>query len=186
MSAGLTRTVRAVVRAAFVALLGFGWLASASAQTYPAKPIQIVVPFPVGGIADIYARLIGSRLADAWGQPVVVENRTGAGGNIGAELVAKSAPDGYTLVMGSIGTHAVNVTLFSKMPYDPVRDFAPVVLVLDADACLSCIRRCRRRRARADRARARQARRAELRLRRHGHGEPSRGRAVQDDGAASR
>jgi tripartite-type tricarboxylate transporter receptor subunit TctC len=110
---------------------------SAIAQSYPSKPIRIVVPFPVGGIADIYSRLIGNRLAELWGQPVVVENRTGAGGNIAAELVAKSAPDGYTLVMGSIGTHAVNVTLFSKLPYDPVRDFAPIALAVDADGLLA-------------------------------------------------
>jgi tripartite-type tricarboxylate transporter receptor subunit TctC len=110
---------------------------SAIAQSYPAKPIRIVVPFPVGGIADIYARLIGNRWTELWGQAVVVENRTGAGGNIAAELVAKSAPDGYTLVMGSIGTHAVNVTLFSKLPYDPVRDFAPVALAVDAEGLLA-------------------------------------------------
>jgi tripartite-type tricarboxylate transporter receptor subunit TctC len=110
---------------------------SAIAQSYPAKPIRIVVPFPVGGIADLYARLIGNRWTELWGQPVVVENRTGAGGNIAAELVAKSAPDGYTLVMGSIGTHAVNVTLFSRLPYDPVRDFAPIALAVDAEGLLA-------------------------------------------------
>jgi tripartite-type tricarboxylate transporter receptor subunit TctC len=108
-----------------------------AAQTWPAKPIRIVVPFPAGGIADLYSRLIGARWTEAWGQPVVVENRTGAGGNIAADLVAKSAPDGYTVVMGSIGTHAVNVTLFSKMPYDPVRDFAPIALAVDADGLLA-------------------------------------------------
>ena len=107
------------------------------AQPYPSKPIRIVVPFPVGGIADLYSRLIGNRWTELWGQPVVVENRTGAGGNIAADLVAKAAPDGYTLVMGSIGTHAVNVSLFSKMPYDPVRDFAPVALVVDAEGLLA-------------------------------------------------
>ena len=106
------------------------------AQTYPAKPIKIVVPFPAGGIADLYARLIGARVSDGWGQPVLIENRTGAGGNIGADAVAKSAPDGYTLVMGSFGTHAVNVSLFSSMPYDPVRDFAPIALVLEAEGLL--------------------------------------------------
>ncbi|HEY8069073.1 MAG TPA: tripartite tricarboxylate transporter substrate binding protein [Burkholderiales bacterium] len=110
---------------------------SVFAQTYPAKPIRIIVPFPVGGIADLYARLIGSRWTEAWGQPVLVENRTGAGGNIAAEMVAKSAPDGYTLVMGSIGTHAVNVSLFSKLPYDPLRDFAPIALALDAEGLLA-------------------------------------------------
>lgn len=110
---------------------------SAAAQPYPSKPIRIVVPFPVGGIADIYSRLIGNRWTEAWGQPVVVENRTGAGGNIAADLVAKSAPDGYTLVMGSLGTHAVNVSLFSKMPFDPVRDFAPIALALEAEGLLA-------------------------------------------------
>ena len=110
--------------------------ASALAQPYPAKPIRIVVPFPAGGIADLYARLIGARLTDSWGQPIIVENRTGAGGNIGADAVAKSAPDGYTLVMGSFGTHAVNVSLFSAMPYDPVKDFAPIILVLEAEGLL--------------------------------------------------
>jgi tripartite-type tricarboxylate transporter receptor subunit TctC len=106
------------------------------AQPYPSKPVRIVVAFPAGGIADIYARIIGARAAEAWGQPVVVENRTGAGGNIAAEHVARSAPDGYTLLMGSIGTHAVNVSLFAKLPFDPVRDFAAVALVLEAEGLL--------------------------------------------------
>ncbi len=110
--------------------------ATADAQSYPNKPIRFVVPFPAGGIADVMARVIGQKLTDAWNQPVVVENRTGAGGNIGADIVAKSPPDGYTLVMGSIGTHAVNVSLFSKLPYDPIRDFAPVALVIEAEGLL--------------------------------------------------
>src|SRR2546425_9562608 len=80
---------------------------SALAQPYPQKPIRIIVPFPAGGIADTFARSIGQKLNEAWSQPVVVENRTGAGGNIGAEAVAKAPPDGYTLVMGNIGTHAL-------------------------------------------------------------------------------
>ena len=117
--------------------LSLGILFPCSAQQYPAKPIRIVVPFPVGGIADIYSRLIGNRWTEAWGQPVVVENRTGAGGNIAADMVAKSAPDGYTLVMGSLGTHAVNVSLFSRMPFDPVRDFAPIALALEAEGLLA-------------------------------------------------
>jgi tripartite-type tricarboxylate transporter receptor subunit TctC len=117
-------------------LLSLAWAAHAGAQLYPAKPVRLVVPFPAGGIADLYGRLIGARVTEAWGQPVVVENRTGAGGNIGADVVAKSAPDGYTLLMGSIGTHAVNVSLFSKLPYDPVRDFAPISLVLEAEGLL--------------------------------------------------
>ena len=106
------------------------------AQGYPAKPIRIVVSFPAGGIADIYARIIGNKAQEAWGQPVVVENRTGAGGNIGAEAVAKSAPDGYTLNMSALGPHAVNVSLFSKLPYDPVKDFAAIALVLEAEGLL--------------------------------------------------
>lgn len=110
--------------------------ALAVAQPYPAKPIRIVVPFPPGGIADLFARIIGQKFSETWGQPGVVENRPGAGGNIGAELVAKSAPDGYTLVTGSIGTHAVNVSLFRKLPYDPIRDFAPVSLIMEAEGLL--------------------------------------------------
>jgi tripartite-type tricarboxylate transporter receptor subunit TctC len=108
----------------------------AADTNYPAKPVRIVVPFPPGGIADVMARVIGQKFTDAWGQPAVIENRTGAGGNIGADIVAKSAPDGYTLLMGSIGTHAVNVSLFSKLPFDPVKDFAPVALVVETDGLL--------------------------------------------------
>ena len=106
------------------------------AQAYPTKPIRVIVPFPVGGIADIYSRIVAARLTESWGQPVVVENRTGAGGNIGADLVAKAPPDGYTIGIGSIGTHAVNVTLFSRMPYDAVNDFAPIVHLLEAEGLL--------------------------------------------------
>ncbi len=106
------------------------------AQSYPQRPIRIIVPFPAGGIADTFARSIGQKLNEAWSQPVVVENRTGAGGNIGAEAVAKAPPDGYTLVMGNIGTHALNVSLFQQLPFDPVRDFAPIALVLEADGLL--------------------------------------------------
>jgi tripartite-type tricarboxylate transporter receptor subunit TctC len=106
-------------------------------QAYPQKPIRYIVPFPAGGIADIFARIIGARLAERWGQPVLVENRAGAGGNIGADLVAKSAPDGYTLLMGSIGTQAVNVSLFRSMPYDPAKDFTAVALVLEAESLLA-------------------------------------------------
>ena len=99
------------------------------AQGYPTKPIRIVVPFPAGGATDILARSVAQKLTDAWGQPVIVDNRPGAGGNIGSELVARAAPDGYTLEMGTVGTHAINASLYSKMPYDHVRDFAPVILV---------------------------------------------------------
>ena len=125
-----------MVRFVLGIILSLGILFPCAAQQYPAKPIRIIVPFPVGGIADIYSRLIGNRWTELWGQPVLIENRTGAGGNIGADLVAKAAPDGYTLGIGSIGTHAVNVSLFSKLPYDPVRDFAPIALVVDAEGLL--------------------------------------------------
>ena len=110
--------------------------AAALAQPYPSKPVRIIVNFPAGGVADVYARIIGAKVQEAWGQPVVIENRTSAGGNIGAEAVAKSPPDGYTLNMSAIGPHAVNVSLFSKLPYDPVKDFAAVALVLEAEGLL--------------------------------------------------
>ena len=96
---------------------------------YPNKPVRIVVPFPAGGTTDILARAAGQKLSETWSQPVVIDNRPGAAGNIGAELVAKSPNDGYTLLMGTVGTHAINASLYSKMPYDHVKDFVPVVLV---------------------------------------------------------
>ena len=104
-------------------------LANAADEAYPSKPIRLVVPFPAGGPLDVVARAIGQKLTDAWGQPVIIDNRPGAGGNIGADLVAKSAPDGYTILEGALSTHAVNVSLYGKMPYDPIRDFAPITLV---------------------------------------------------------
>jgi len=101
----------------------------AQAPAYPTKPIRIVVPFPPGGATDILARDVAQKLSEAWGQQVIVDNRPGAGGNIGSELVAKAAPDGYTLEMGTVGTHAINASLYAKMPYDHIRDFVPVILV---------------------------------------------------------
>ena len=101
----------------------------AFAQVYPNHAIRLVVPFPAGGTTDILARAAAQKLTESLGQPVVVDNRPGAGGNIGADVVAKSAPDGYTLLMGTVGTHAINPSLYTKMPYDHVKDFVPVVLV---------------------------------------------------------
>ncbi|HET9045365.1 MAG TPA: tripartite tricarboxylate transporter substrate binding protein [Casimicrobiaceae bacterium] len=98
-------------------------------SAYPTKPVRIVVPFPAGGTTDILARAAAQKLSETWGQQAIVDNRPGAGGNIGAELVAKSAPDGYTLLMGTVGTHAINASLYPKMPYDHVKDFVPVILV---------------------------------------------------------
>src|SRR6185503_2472387 len=96
---------------------------AANAQQYPAKPIRIVVPFPPGGFSDVFARIIGNAMSKTFSQQVVVDNRPGAGGNIGADIVAKAPADGYTLCNCTIGTHAVNPTLFSKLPYDPIKDF---------------------------------------------------------------
>lgn len=96
---------------------------------WPTKPVRIVVPFAPGGTTDILARTLAPELTKAFGQSFVVDNRGGAGGNIGAEAVAKSAPDGYTLLMGTVGTHGINKALYSKLPYDPQKDFAPITLV---------------------------------------------------------
>ncbi|KAB2900090.1 MAG: tripartite tricarboxylate transporter substrate binding protein [Burkholderiaceae bacterium] len=118
-------------RRSFVGLAAAAALApSAWAQDpWPAKPIKLVVPFAAGGTSDILARLIGERLQAALKQPVVVDNRGGAGGVIGADAVAKSAPDGYTLLLGTIASHAINPALRSNMPYDALKDFAPVILL---------------------------------------------------------
>ena len=103
--------------------------AQTTAPTYPQKPIRMIVPFTPGGSTDILARSIGQELAKAWGQSVIIENIAGAGGSIGADKVAKAPADGYTLLMGHIGTLAVNPSLYPKLPYNPVKDFAPVAWV---------------------------------------------------------
>jgi tripartite-type tricarboxylate transporter receptor subunit TctC len=111
-------------------LLSLGLCGVAHAQPiYPAKAIRFIVPFPAGGPLDIVARVIGQELNRSWGQPVLVDNRPGAGGNIGADAVAKAAPDGYTILMGAVSTHAINIWLYGKLPYDPIRDFAPITLL---------------------------------------------------------
>lgn len=96
---------------------------------WPSKPITYVVPFPAGGTTDILARLIAQKLGPALGTTVIVENRAGAGGNIGSDFVAKAAPDGYTILGGTISSHAINVSLYPKLPYDPVKSFSPVALI---------------------------------------------------------
>jgi tripartite-type tricarboxylate transporter receptor subunit TctC len=112
--------------------LGLGLMASnsAMAQAYPNKPIRLVVTFPTGGAPDILARLFSEKAQ--LGQPVVIDNKPGAGGNIGSDIVAKSAGDGHTLVMGTVGTHSINGALYEKMPYDMVKDFSPISLIASA------------------------------------------------------
>ncbi len=122
MHSPIRRTLIALA-AALAAPLAFAQAA------WPNKPVRIVVPFAPGGTTDILARTLAPELSRVFGQSFVVENRAGAGGNIGAELVAKSPADGYTLLMGTVGTHGINKSLYSKLPYDPQKDFAPITLV---------------------------------------------------------
>lgn len=114
---------------AMLAALGACVYDNAAAQTYPAKPIRIIVPFPAGGTSDILTRLIGTKLTESWGQQVLPDNRPGANGNIGADMVARAAPDGYTLVLMDVGNLAISPSLFPKLPFDILKDFAPVTVV---------------------------------------------------------
>ncbi|MCV0439186.1 MAG: tripartite tricarboxylate transporter substrate binding protein [Hydrogenophaga sp.] len=121
---------RRLVALATLAVAGMVLPGLAAAQgAWPNKPVRIVVPFAPGGTTDILARVLAPELTKAFGQPFVVDNRAGAGGNIGADVVAKSPGDGYTLLMGTVGTHGINKSLYSKLPYDPQKDFAPITLV---------------------------------------------------------
>lgn len=115
----------AIVSAAILSIANAAWAQGA----WPNKAVKIVVPFAPGGTTDILARSLAPELSKAFGHPFIVENRAGAGGNLGADVVAKSPPDGYTLVMGTVGTHGINKALYEKMPFDPVKDFAPITLV---------------------------------------------------------
>ena len=103
--------------------------AGTSAQPYPSKPIRVVVPNPAGGYYDVIARAVGQKVGESIGQPMVVENRVGAGGSLGTEFTAKSPPDGYTIMVGGIGPHGIAPSLYANLPYDPVKDFAPIILV---------------------------------------------------------
>lgn len=125
----LKNWISRIAGAALVAGTAASAFAQPGATDYPNKPIHIIVTFTSGGAPDILARLIGERLNAAWGQPVIVDNKPGAGGNIGADFVAKSAPDGYNIVVGTVGTHSINGALYSKMPYDMVKDFTPITLL---------------------------------------------------------
>ena len=121
--------LKALVGAGLVALAPKALIAPANAQAYPSKPLRLIVPFPAGGTADAMGRLVAQRLGEALGQQVVVDNRPGAGGNVGAEAAAKAANDGYTLFFGTNGTHGgINAALYSKLNYDANRDFVPIAL----------------------------------------------------------
>ena len=120
---------RALALSLSMVFMGAALCSNVLAQTWPSKPVKVIVNFPPGGAADQIARAIGIPLAEALGQAVVVENRGGANGNLGGEAVAKSAADGYTLLMGTVGTHGINRALYAKLPYDPFKDFAPITLV---------------------------------------------------------
>lgn len=118
----------------FCALISSAFFSPVSAQTldnYPTRPVTIVVPFPPGGGTDVGARLVAQKLSLKWGQPVIVENRGGAAGRLGADLVAKAKPDGYTLLVGNVGTQSVNPALYKKMPYDADKAFAPIGMIAE-------------------------------------------------------
>src|SRR6476661_4958954 len=121
----ISGVLRVIRLAAFVLLALSAVPSAAFAQSYPNRPVRIIVPFPAGGPADALGRVLADQLNKMWGQPVIVENRGGAGGNIGAEVVARAAPDGYTLLLNA-SSHVINASLYDKLPYDPIKDFTPV------------------------------------------------------------
>jgi tripartite-type tricarboxylate transporter receptor subunit TctC len=124
------KKIVAMLSIACVGVLGAGHAgAQDAAAGYPKKPIRIIVPFPAGGTSDVLARMMGQKLNEAWGQPVIVENRAGANGNIGADLVAKSEPDGYTLLLMDVGNLAISPTLYPKLPFSPTTNLAPVTML---------------------------------------------------------
>ncbi len=120
---------RPITALSLAAVLG-ALAAGALAQTYPTKPIRVIAPFPAGGTSDTVARILGMKLTEAWGQQIVVENRAGVAGSLGSAAMAKSPPDGYTLLVGNTGPIAINVSMYKNVGYDPVRDFAPVTLAV--------------------------------------------------------
>ena len=120
---------KCLVSIAVLGAIGSGAALAQTAATFPAKPVRFIAPFPPGGSTDLLARLVAIKLTEAWGQQVTVENRGGAGGTIGVERAARAAPDGYTIVMGHVGTFGFNPTLYPKLPYDAIRDFAPITVL---------------------------------------------------------
>jgi tripartite-type tricarboxylate transporter receptor subunit TctC len=121
--------MKGLIRSAAAGLAALAFTAAAAAEPYPSRPIKIIVPYPPGGTSDILARSVGQKLTEMLGQAVVVENKPGATGNIGADFVAKSPPDGYTLLLADIGSLAIAPSVVATLPFDPVKDFAPVVMV---------------------------------------------------------
>src|SRR5205807_8207247 len=119
---------RTAVLSAIIAMSAWVPAQSARAQTYPTKPIHLIVPYPAGGGTDFFARLVGQKMSEIIGQPIVVENKPGAATNLGADFVAKAPPDGYTMLLGDVATYAANPSLYKKLPFDPSKDFAPVTL----------------------------------------------------------
>src|SRR5688572_27140062 len=118
-----------ILPSALLVMLALGGPLHASAQQYPVKPIRLIIPFGPGGTNDILGRLVAQKISENVGQQVIPDNRGGAGGSIGVEAAARSAPDGYTIVIGHIGTLAVNPTLYTKLGYDPLRDFEPITMI---------------------------------------------------------
>jgi tripartite-type tricarboxylate transporter receptor subunit TctC len=121
-----------IAHAAFAALALLAIVPAGAAEKYPTRPVRMIVPFPPGGGTDILTRVVGQKLSEGFVQQVVVDNRPGAGGTIGSRIAADAPADGYTLIMANAGSHAVNASLYSKLPYDPVKDFAPITLVSSA------------------------------------------------------
>jgi tripartite-type tricarboxylate transporter receptor subunit TctC len=112
-----------------LAVLACAVFGAAQAQSYPSKPIRLIVPYAAGGTSDILARQLGPKITEVWGQPVVIENKTGANGNVGADFVAKSAPDGYTLLLTDVGGLVISASVYPQLPFNPAKDFTPVLMV---------------------------------------------------------
>ena len=158
---------------ALLALLVLG--AGPARAEYPERPVRLVVPFPPGGPTDIFARLIAQALTATLGQQVIVDNKAGAGGNLGSETVAQAKPDGYTLLFGTAATHGINVSLYRSLPYDPVKDFEPIALCGIVPQVLLVRARAARHGDGPDRPPEGGAREMELRFGRQRHDQPSLG-----------
>ena len=177
------RQIAAALAGALSCLAALAAHAASPADTYPSRIVKLIVPFPAGGTTDIFARHIGDRLAKAFGHNFVIDNRGGAGGNIGSDAVAKADPDGYTLLVGTVGTHAINSSLYTRMPFDPLKDFAPVAYLAGVPNIMEVNPKNVKATtvAGVHRRGEGRAEEAELRLLRQRHLDPSLGRDVQAD-----